>query len=47
MFLRSGGVDPGRDGCRVPLPWSGRRPFGFSPADAAAGRGCRSRMAPR
>jgi alpha-glucosidase len=32
MFLRSGGVDPGRDGCRVPLPWSGDAPpFGFSP----------------
>ena len=23
MWLRSGGVDPGRDGCRVPLPWAG------------------------
>ncbi|RCH65261.1 DUF3459 domain-containing protein [Streptomyces sp. SDr-06] len=22
MHFRSGGVDPGRDGCRVPLPWS-------------------------
>ena len=23
---------PGRDGCRVPLPWEGARPpFGFSP----------------
>ncbi|MET0446752.1 MAG: alpha-amylase family glycosyl hydrolase [Aeromicrobium sp.] len=32
MHFRSGGVDPGRDGCRVPLPWSGdRAPFGFSP----------------
>lgn len=31
MFARSGGVDPGRDGCRVPLPWSGdSAPFGFS-----------------
>jgi alpha-glucosidase len=31
MWLRSGGVDPGRDGCRVPLPWSGSaRPYGFS-----------------
>src|SRR5690606_3390882 len=31
MHYRSGGVDPGRDGCRVPLPWSGARaPFGFS-----------------
>jgi alpha-glucosidase len=35
MFARSGGTDPGRDGCRVPLPWSGLEPpFGFSPADA-------------
>lgn len=33
MHERSGGVDPGRDGCRVPLPWSGDRPpYGFSPA---------------
>ncbi|MGW5239452.1 glycoside hydrolase family 13 protein [Monashia sp. NPDC004114] len=32
MHFRSGGVDPGRDGCRVPLPWSGARPpYGFSP----------------
>lgn len=31
MHHRSGGIDPGRDGCRVPLPWSGTRaPFGFS-----------------
>jgi alpha-glucosidase len=22
MYTRSGGADPGRDGCRVPLPWS-------------------------
>jgi alpha-glucosidase len=30
-------ADPGRDGCRVPLPWSGGEPpFGFSPEDAAA-----------
>src|SRR6201999_101288 len=36
MFFRSGGVDPGRDGCRVPLPWSGARPpYGFSPSDDA------------
>ncbi len=33
MYLRSGGTDPGRDGCRVPLPWAGTgSPFGFSPA---------------
>jgi alpha-glucosidase len=33
MHFRSGGVDPGRDGCRVPLPWSGDAPpFGFGPA---------------
>jgi alpha-glucosidase len=32
MWHRSGGVDPGRDGCRVPIPWSGERPpYGFSP----------------
>jgi len=31
MWLRSGGADPGRDGCRVPLPWAGSEPpFGFS-----------------
>lgn len=31
MFFRSQGADPGRDGCRVPLPWSGTEPpFGFS-----------------
>lgn len=30
MHFRSGGVDPGRDGCRVPLPWSGTAsPYGF------------------
>ncbi|WP_435745983.1 glycoside hydrolase family 13 protein [Microbacterium sp. PMB16] len=32
MYFRTDGVSPGRDGCRVPLPWAGmRRPFGFSP----------------
>ncbi|MCU1659395.1 MAG: hypothetical protein JWO57_4051 [Pseudonocardiales bacterium] len=37
MHFRSGGLDPGRDGCRVPLPWSGDRPpYGFSPAGARA-----------
>jgi alpha-glucosidase len=37
MHFRSGGVDPGRDGCRVPLPWSGSTPpFGFSPDSASA-----------
>ena len=35
MHDRSGGTDPGRDGCRVPLPWSGASaPFGFSPPKA-------------
>ncbi|POH62662.1 alpha-glucosidase [Cryobacterium zongtaii] len=35
MHFRSRGVDPGRDGCRVPLPWSGAdAPFGFSPDSA-------------
>ncbi len=37
MYRRSGGENPGRDGCRVPLPWSGTAPpFGFSP-DGATG----------
>ena len=37
MHFRSGGVDPGRDGCRVPLPWSGTEaPYGFSPDGATA-----------
>jgi alpha-glucosidase len=37
MHARSGGIDPGRDGCRVPLPWAGaRRPFGFSPGGATS-----------
>ena len=36
-FVQSGGADVGRDGCRVPLPWSGDAPpFGFSPDGAAA-----------
>ncbi|MGC3862615.1 glycoside hydrolase family 13 protein [Micromonospora chersina] len=37
MWERSGRVDPGRDGCRVPLPWAGDTPpFGFSPDGTAA-----------
>ncbi len=35
MHFRSEGVDPGRDGCRVPLPWSvANASAGFSPDDA-------------
>lgn len=32
MHFRSGGIDPGRDGCRVPLPWTADRAdsHGFS-----------------
>ena len=34
---QSGHTDRGRDGCRVPIPWSGdKSPFGFSPDDARA-----------
>ncbi|BCJ52936.1 alpha-glucosidase [Actinoplanes sp. NBRC 14428] len=30
MYLRTDGADPGRDGCRVPLPWTPDEPsFGF------------------
>lgn len=37
MHFRSGGVDPGRDGCRVPLPWTTQTAaLGFSPDDARA-----------
>ena len=37
FWLRSGHTEPGRDGCRVPLPWSGSQPpFGFSGDGAAA-----------
>jgi alpha-glucosidase len=37
IFRRTGGADPGRDGCRVPVPWSGDAPpFGFSPSNASA-----------
>jgi alpha-glucosidase len=36
MYFRSEGVDPGRDGCRVPLPWSGTTPpYGFTPEGAS------------
>ncbi|WP_256103961.1 glycoside hydrolase family 13 protein [Streptomyces sp. ODS05-4] len=27
MHFRSGGADPGRDGCRVPLPWTAAAPY--------------------
>ncbi|GLI26909.1 alpha-glucosidase [Agromyces rhizosphaerae] len=38
MHFRSEGVDPGRDGCRVPMPWAGTAsPFGFSPDEASEG----------
>lgn len=33
MHARSEGVDPGRDGCRVPLPWTAEAPwYGFGSA---------------
>jgi alpha-glucosidase len=36
MFFRTRGENLGRDGCRVPIPWSGREPpFGFSPPGAS------------
>jgi alpha-glucosidase len=36
MHFRSEGVDPGRDGCRVPLPWTRTgSSFGFGPDGAA------------
>jgi alpha-glucosidase len=36
MFFRTHGQRIGRDGCRVPIPWSGSAtPFGFSPDGVA------------
>jgi alpha-glucosidase len=36
VFRRTGGETRGRDGCRVPMPWSGDEPpYGFSAAGAA------------
>ncbi len=36
MHFRSGGLDPGRDGCRVPLPWTTRgTSHGFGPDGGA------------
>lgn len=36
IVAQTGGQDPGRDGCRVPLPWSGDAPpFGFAPDGVA------------
>jgi alpha-glucosidase len=35
IFFRSGGTRPGRDGCRVPMPWNTAESLGFSPAGAA------------
>jgi alpha-glucosidase len=33
IWTRSGHTSPGRDGCRIPMPWSGTsQPFGFSPS---------------
>ncbi|MGI8415707.1 MAG: glycoside hydrolase family 13 protein [Nakamurella sp.] len=37
MHLRSGGIDPGRDGCRVPLPWRTLgTSLGFSPTSSTS-----------
>lgn len=36
IWTQGGHTDPGRDGCRVPLPWGGSEPpYGFSPEGAA------------
>jgi alpha-glucosidase len=35
-FARTGGVDVGRDGCRVPIPWEGTSAsYGFGPGPAS------------
>jgi alpha-glucosidase len=39
-FFRTSGVERGRDGCRVPLPWSADKPgYGFGDYDGAASAG--------
>ncbi len=36
MYARTRGSSPGRDGCRVPIPWSGDRPpYGFTAPGAS------------
>jgi alpha-glucosidase len=35
MYTRSGGADPGRDGCRIPLPWSSGPALGFNSTGAS------------
>ncbi len=54
MHARSGGVDPGRDGCRVPLPWTRggttrctRRSTSTSWPARGTRRRCASRSRPR
>lgn len=35
-FKRTNGAEVGRDGCRVPLPWSGDQPsYGFGPGESS------------
>jgi alpha-glucosidase len=35
-FRRSGFTEPGRDGCRVPIPWEADAPsYGFGPSDSS------------
>ena len=44
MYFRSGGTDPGRDGCRVPLPVVRRRAaVRLQPDRHRSTPGCRSR----
>jgi alpha-glucosidase len=52
-WVQSGFTDVGRDGCRVPLPWSGSAaPYGFSPSAVPTwlpqpGHWARTRWRPR
>lgn len=48
-FFRTNGIERGRDGCRVPLPWkSGEPGYGFADAytDAVSSHGVSSHLAP-
>jgi alpha-glucosidase len=47
IWYRTDGADPGRDGCRVPLPWAGLEPpFGFSPPGVPPGAAGPANTAP-
>ena len=43
IWERSGHTVRGRDGCRIPMPWTHRGPISVSPPPRESPPGCRSR----